>query len=704
MEGSQNRVNEEASELDREIAAEQAYVDRVYLHLDEATKAAESLAKEGYALGHIGHEGGLVERDAMVHHASRRIQAINAAHDGLVFGRLDMNDGETQYIGRIGVSDENHDVLLVDWRAPFAAAFYQATAEEPLGIVRRRVLRTQVDKIIGVEDELLDADAADDDITIIGEGALLASLSRARDHTMHSVVATIQKEQDDAIRAPVRGATIITGGPGTGKTVVALHRAAYLLYSDRRRFESGGVLVIGPSTVFMNYIERVLPSLGETAVSLRSLGSVVEGLNASRHDEARAATAKGSARMVKVLRHAVSGAQPGEVQSFRYFYRDNVLTLEAQQLDKIRRSLMSNGLKRNRAMEKAPGAVIEALWQQVDTERGLEKGRDFFARELIHDDRFIEFMEQWWPELDAVTVWRSLAERIIELGGRAFSADEYDAMIASWAKYDDPSIEDIALIDELRYLLGEVTTDSSEDEFEAIRQLMSFESEERTRGVTQSIDDDGFAHVLVDEAQDLSPMQWRMVGRRGRTASWTIVGDDAQSSWPVKEEQQLAREEALMSKDIHRFKLTKNYRNSKEIYDFAAPVARLAIDNPDLAHAVRVTNIEPIIETSSAADTRVNDIVNELLELVAGTVAVVTPLRDVDWVKTAVTDNPRVRILDALETKGLEFDAVVVYEPDAIVDESGTGWRTLYVVLTRATQRLVIIGQTNSWLEKLSAR
>lgn len=693
-------MNSKSHELEQEIAAEQAYVDLVYSQLDEATKAAESLAAEGYALGHVGHEGGLVERDAMVQHANRRIAAINAAYDGLVFGRLDMRDGEVQYIGRIGVHDAQHDVLLVDWRAPFASAFYQATAQDTKGIVRRRVLRSRFEKVTGIEDELLDAEAGRDDLVIFGEGALLASLTRARDHTMHSVVATIQKEQDDAIRAPARGATIITGGPGTGKTVVALHRAAYLLYNDRRRFESGGVLIVGPSSVFMDYIDGVLPSLGETAVTLRSLGAIVDGIVATRHDEPLAAFAKGSERMVKILRRAAVESQPGEPTRFQFFYRDDVLTLEAKDLEAIRANLMANGTKRNRAIEKAPAAVLNALWEQVTGERGQEKGRDFFARELIHDDKFIAFMENWWPPLDAVTVWKSLKDRIVNLGGRTFSAEEYAAIQTSWAAFEDPAIEDIPLIDELRYLLGEIEFEVESDEYAAIKQLMSFENEDRGLQATQSTEDDNYAHVLVDEAQDLSPMQWRMIGRRGRTASWTIVGDEAQSSWPSPAEQIAARNEALVNKELHEFKLTKNYRNSAEIYDFAAKIAQLAVSNPDLADAVRKTGIEPVIETTQDADRRLPEIVGEVLDLVSGTVAVVAPSRDVKWVQAAIEPNKRVRVLDALQTKGLEFDAVVVYEPDAIVEESPTGWRSLYVVLTRATNRLHTVGQTRLWLDK----
>ena len=222
----------------------------------------------------------------MVFQAAKRIAQLDAAHEGLVFGRLDLLptlDPEPRYIGRIGLRDDDRDSLLIDWRAPAAAVFYQATAAEPQDVVRRRVLRCAGPKVVGVEDELLDAEA-ETDLPIVGEGALMAQLSRARDRSMHSIVATIQAEQDKAIRAPSRGVVSISGGPGTGKTVVALHRAAFLLYSDRRRYETGGVLVVGPSGVFMRYIERVLPSLGETAVALRSLGEVVGGLRAIRHD------------------------------------------------------------------------------------------------------------------------------------------------------------------------------------------------------------------------------------------------------------------------------------------------------------------------------------------------------------------------------------------------------------------------------------
>jgi DNA helicase IV len=699
------------SEVERnELAVEQEYVDLVHARLEESAKVAQSLVKEGFARGHVGNEGGLVERDAMVYQASRRLSALNAAHDGLVFGRLNLLDGESRYIGRIGVRDEDREILLIDWRAPAAAVFYQATAQDPSGVVRRRVLRCTGDKVVALEDDLLDAANAPDDMVIIGEGALLASLSRARDSSMHSVVATIQKEQDEAIRAPSRGATIIGGGPGTGKTVVALHRAAYLLYTDRRRFESGGVLVVGPSTVFMNYIERVLPSLGETSVTLRSLGEVVDGVKAKHHDEPVAAAAKGSARMIPVLRRLASSPQPSEPTEFRYFYKDDVLTLDARELASIRRGLLAN-LKRNRAYSRVPAAVAAALWHKVSGERALDKGENGFLDTVSSDDRFAEFVEAWWPPVEAVDLWCALPDRIGELANGAFSTDELSALRESWVS-GEPKIEDVPLIDELRYLVGEVIREDDQDD-DLPRQMMSFERREREERddrlrSTSSIEDDSYAHVLIDEAQDLSPLQWRMLARRGRYASWTIVGDAAQSSWPNPTESADARAAALDGMPLHEFRLSTNYRNSAEIYELAAQVAQNAIANPDLADPVRRTGEHPehVVVDSTELLEHIAVETAATLEAVEGTVAVVAGRADVERVATHLSgltaEHQRLRVLDGLDTKGLEFDGVVVVEPDAITDESESGWRTLYVVLTRATQRLTTVGTTDRWRLRLN--
>lgn len=687
---------------ERELRHEQAYVDTVYERLEESTKVAKSLVAEGMARGHIGHEGGLVERDAMVYQASRRLSALHAAHDGLVFGRLDLTDGNARYIGRIGVRDADREIILIDWRAPAASVFYQATAQDPSGVVRRRVLRCRGDQVIGIEDELLDADAAPDDMVVIGEGALLASLSRARDSSMHSVVATIQKEQDEAIRAPARGATIIGGGPGTGKTVVALHRAAYLLYTDRRRFEAGGVLVVGPSGVFMNYIERVLPSLGETSVTLRSIGEVLDGLRTTVHAVPEVAALLGRSEMATVLARIVKAPQPGVPSRFEYFYRDDRLVLEASDLARIRRRAQGFGLP-NTARAAVREALVAALWERATGERALERGEEAFVDHLDGDERFESFVYEWWPELDPVQLWRSVPSRLGEVASDLFTTFEQQVLRRDWA--EDPTIEDVPLLDELRHLVGEVPA-LSEDDDHLPKHLMSFERQEREDRVQVSgnIEDDSYAHVLVDEAQDLSPMQWRMLGRRGRTASWTIVGDEAQSSWPDPAESIAARAEALGGMKVHRFRLSTNYRNSAEIYDFAATVAVRGLDRPDLAEAVRRTGIEPRHEVVPDPDllARVAAEAAELLEQVEGTVAVVAPPGRLTEVAAAVPADDRLRVLDPLDTKGLEFDAVVLVDADGIVADAVSGWRTLYVVLTRATQRLVTVGTTRTWLDQVT--
>ncbi|GAA4123600.1 AAA family ATPase [Nocardioides fonticola] len=721
-----------------EIAREQAFVDRVREQLALSARNAEQLAKEGHARGRLGHEGGLVERDAMVFQAAKRIAQLDAAHEGLVFGRLDLRpsiDDEPRYIGRIGLRDEERNSLLIDWRAPAAAVFYQATAAEPHGVLRRRVLRTKADVVLGVEDELLDGEAMAEaglDLPIVGEGALIAQLSRARDRSMHSIVATIQAEQDKAIRAPAKGVVAISGGPGTGKTVVALHRAAFLLYSDRRRYETGGVLVVGPSGVFMRYIERVLPSLGETAVALRSLGEVVDGVRATRRDEPAVADVKGSARMAELLRRAARQQAPDSPSDFRYFYRDDVLLLDRGTLGRVRRSLMSQG-RRNRQLPRVAGALLDQLWRQVRSERGRERGREAFEDDLLNDARFLEFAAAWWPALEARQVlgWLADPEFLARVGEGVITAEDQRLLLKSWSQgFADLSIDDVPLLDELRYALGDVPQRTEDDtDLEGtglldggrdVAELMTAADREFSSGrgwtpPTYRLEDDPFAHVLIDEAQDLTPMQWRMVGRRGRTATWTIVGDPAQSSWPVPEEAAAARAEALEGKQIHEFHLSTNYRNSSEIYAYAAAYARRVGLDADLPTAVRSTGVDPV-EVAGVADLEAatREAVAALAASVSGTVGIVVPVArrsevnswlaswsefadDAPHAREAIdstaapSGEDRIVVLTGLDTKGLEFDGIVVVRPQEIEDESATGRATLYVVLTRATQLLTTV-------------
>ena len=740
----------------REVAAEQRFVDRVHARLTTSTEAAQALAREGYDRGTLGHEGGLVERDAMVYQAARRIAQLDAAHEGLVFGRLDLDperdpgsESEARYIGRIGLRDEDRDVLLVDWRAPAAGVFYQATAAEPLGVLRRRVLQSRGHRVLGVDDELLDADTAAErgvDLPVVGEGALMAQLSRARDRSMHSIVATIQAEQDRAIRAPARGVVQISGGPGTGKTVVALHRAAYLLYADRRRYETGGVLVVGPSGVFMRYIERVLPSLGETAVALRSLGEVVEGVRATRHDEPAVADVKGSARMTEVLRRLARQQAPGSPSEFRVFWRDDVLRLDRGSLGRVRRQLMQQG-RRNRQLPRVARALVEALWRQVSSERGRERGREQLEADLLSDERFVDFATAWWPPLSAVEVlgWLREPELLARVADGVLSAEEQRLLVKSWPGASgsggpgpggasaELSVEDVPLVDELRYALGDVPL-RTDDDHERDDTLTAAEGavdlQELTTAAdreyapsgrawappTHRLEDDPYAHVLIDEAQDLTPMQWRMVGRRGRTATWTIVGDPAQSSWPVPEESAAARDAVLEGKPRHEFHLSTNYRNSAEIYAHAAAYAERADLHADLPTAIRSTGVEPQVRTDvEDLEAATREAVVAMAGEVAGTVGVVVPVArrsevnawlatwpelaaDAPHAREAVDSSAppsgedRVVVLTGLDTKGLEFDGIVVVRPSEIERESATGRATLYVVLTRATQLLTVLG------------
>ena len=699
---------------EQEIAREQAYVDRVYERLQAATATAQELAKEGHGRARLGHQGGLVERDAMVHEATRRIAALDAAREGLVFGRLDLRDGGTRYVGRIGLRDAEREPLLMDWRAPAASVFYRATPQDPLGVVRRRVLRCVGEKVVGVEDDLLDAGAAPADMVVVGDGALLAELTRARDRRMHSVVATIQREQDLAIRAPERGVTTISGGPGTGKTVVALHRAAYLLYANRRRFETGGVLVVGPSSVFMSYIDRVLPSLGETSVTLRSIGEVVPGVVADRHDPAAIAAVKGSARMRQLLARAAHDPAPDAPSDLRVFYRDDVLRLDRRALTALRRRLLTRGQRHNAVRPRVAPTLIDALWERVHGERARARGKEHFADHLLGSPDFTGFVDAWWPVLDPFEVFGWLTDRfrLLRYADGLLAVEEVDLLLESWAGEQlEPSIEDVPLIDELGHALGERPVEHQA--YDPLAELVDASVPEvttlaervaRRRSPTHPVEDEGYAHVLVDEAQDLSPMQWRMIGRRGRRASWTVVGDPAQSSWPYPDEAAAARIEALRGLPEQGFRLTTNYRNAKEIFDLAAVVGRAAIRDLDLPVAVRTTGEQPrqIVVEASELGAATRTAVAESAEAVDGTLAVVAPssrLSQVpDWLSGY--DPGRLSVLAALDSKGLEFDAVVVITPEEIAAESPTGLRTLYVVLTRATRRLTTVGTDPHWLPR----
>ncbi|KAB1911385.1 AAA family ATPase [Micromonospora sp. AMSO31t] len=694
--------------LEREIAVEQRHLDRVYARLAELRRSAADAEREGYRLARVGNFGALVERDAMVFHAAQRRHVLDAEHEGLVFGRLDLRTGQVLHVGRLGVRGENAETLVVDWRAPAAAAFYQATPAEPQGVVRRRTIQSSAEQVTRIEDDLLDPEAAPPEMAVVGDGALLATLSRATGHGMRDIVATIQREQDEAIRSPGSGVTIVSGGPGTGKTAVALHRAAYLLYSDRARYAGGGILVVGPSSVFVQYIASVLPSLGEETATLHSLGSLFPGVSATRTDPPEVAAVKGSLRMRRVLERAVRDAVPDSPGELRLLYRGELLRLERAELDAVRDRTLSRGARRNEVRRAAFDAVLAALWAQA---RKLRIGRlpeqPAFEDEIIERPEFREFLKAWWPRLHPrhVLGWLARPERLRRYAGGILSGAEIRLLTGAYRSLDGegPTIADVALLDELDALLGRPVQRArpKRDPFllaGGVRELSTAADRQRAaRAAARERPEDyrDYAHVVVDESQDVSPMQWRMVGRRGRLASWTVVGDPAQTAW-TGDPQELARarDQALGRRRRHRFELTTNYRNSAEI--FAVAAAEIHRVHPDLAlpTAVRSTGVAPVERTVPAADlpAATAAAARALLAEVEGTVGVITPVPRRDEVAGWLGDlGGRLQVVTSLQAKGMEYDGVVLVAPSEIRADPGSGVRTLYVALSRATQRLTTL-------------
>ncbi|MFI7427409.1 HelD family protein [Micromonospora sp. NPDC049836] len=695
--------------LEQEIAVEQRHLDRVYARLAELRRAAAEAEREGYRLARVGNFGALVERDAMVFHAAQRRYVLDAEHEGLVFGRLDLRTGQVLHVGRLGVRDENAETLVVDWRAPAAAAFYQATPAEPMGVVRRRTIQSSAEKVTRIEDDLLDPESAPPELAVVGDGALLATLSRATGRGMRDIVATIQREQDEAIRSPGNGVTIVSGGPGTGKTAVALHRAAYLLYSDRSRYAGGGILVVGPSSVFVEYIASVLPSLGEETATLHSLGSLFPGVSATRTDPPEVAAVKGSLRMRRVLERAVRDAAPGAPTELRLLYRGELLRLERAELDGIRDRALPRGARRNEVRRAGFDAVLAALYAQARTLRiGRLPEQPAFEDEIIDRPEFREFLKAWWPRLHPrhVLGWLARPERLRRYAGGVLSRAEIGLLVEAYRSLDGegPTIADVALLDELDALLGKPVQRRrpQRDPFQlagGVRELSTHADRQRAaRAAARERPEDyrDYAHVVVDESQDVSPMQWRMIGRRGRLASWTVVGDPAQTAW-TGDPQELtrARDQALGRRRRYRYELTTNYRNSAEIFAVAAAEIRRLYPDLALPSAVRSTGVAPVERVVPAAGLPAATVAaaRDLLAEVEGTVGVITPVPRRDEVAGWLDElgASRLQVVTSLQAKGMEYDGVVLVAPGEIRADPGSGVRTLYVALSRATQRLTTL-------------
>lgn len=713
---------------DRELESEQDYLTDLYDRLDGKRRRVR--AQYRAALGgpiDVQDGGTLVARDAEVRALARLAARLDVADHGLCFGRLDAVNGERLYVGRIGIFDEDndHETLLLDWRAPAARAFYIATAASPEGMRRRRQFHSLGRRLLDFTDEVFgrpDPDAGDDS-PLSSDAALLYAVNAPRGEGMRDIVATIQSEQDEIIRLDHPGVLVIEGGPGTGKTVVALHRVAYLLYTQRERIERHGVLVVGPNQAFMNHISRVLPSLGESEVVFMTVGDLLPGLHVTAEDTPEVARIKGSRAMLDVLAAAIADRQRVPEQPLEIPLGDVTMQIAADTAGWAIDEARASGLPHNAAR-----AVFRDIVTYVLTERGIARiGRGWLTREnkdawekvradlladLEDNERFLSALDQLWPVLEPHELLAELyssPERLRAAGADpALHRDIGDAWTTS----------DVPLLDELVDLLGR---DKAADD--AAAQALKEETD-YARGVLENmvahedlmddedhllaqdlIDAEGLAerfterdyrdlaeraaadrdwtyrHVVVDEAQELSEMDWRVLMRRCPSRSFTVVGDLAQrrsmagaTSWA----QML--EPYVPDRWIYR-SLSVNYRTPAEIMAVAADV--LADFAPDVRppESVRACGVAPwsrqVTEDQMAAA------IEEFVASEAdreGTSVVIGP----PGVPGAVAPS---------ETKGLEFDAVLVVEPDLILADGPRGAAELYVALTRATQRLGVVHQ-----------
>ncbi|HVV13351.1 ATP-binding domain-containing protein [Amycolatopsis sp.] len=743
-----------AADDNPDLAAEQDYVSQLYRKLDTERETAQrrltgALAQTG------GTPQARTERDVATTTYSERLTQLTSVEQGLCFGRLDFHDGETSYVGRLGLFDEEGDYepLLIDWRAPAARPFYLATAASPEGVRRRRHIRTLSRKVVGLDDEILDLRAADQghDLGLAGEAALLAALERRRTGEMSDIVATIQGEQDRIIRDELGGVLVVQGGPGTGKTAVALHRAAYLLYTYRQQLATRGVLVVGPNSTFLRYIGQVLPSLGETGVLLSTVGQLFPGVRAKGEDTREAAEIKGRAVLADVLADAVADRQQVPEDALRVDFEDDVLEVGRavceQARAKARGTLRPHNVARRVFVEQMLDALAEcaAGHLEVDLFEGvpeipLQDGESADAEVLDARDRaeiraelaesktVLAALDSLWPKLTPQRLLRELfasPERLDSAAGERLAQAERAQLVRPEKSRWTPA--DVPLLDELAELLGEDDTEEraarerreredrayAEGVLDILEQDEEIIDEEILR-VSDILDSELFAerqqrrseltaaeraardrrwtfgHVIVDEAQELSPMDWRLLMRRCPSRSMTLVGDVAQTGAPAGAS---AWGDVLSPYVADRWRLrelTVNYRTPAEIMALAA--AALAHVDPELRapDSVRESGVRPWQRPEAGTD--LPSIVDEeLAGADGGTVAVLCPAARLGAIRARLPEHERLSLLSVGEAKGLEFDGVVVVAPEEIVASSPRGWNDLYVALTRATRRLGVV-------------
>jgi DNA helicase IV len=761
-------------DVDADIAVEQDYVSLLYRHLDERRRYTAARLAEVLRAPTTGTPQALTERDAAAAMYAQQLANLDGVEQGLCFGRLDLHsdcgddpsddpdDGAgngRRYVGRLGLLDEEHDYqpLLIDWRAPAARPFYTATAARPEGVRRRRHIRTRSRTVLGVDDEVLDlSDSAAAEppsaTSLTSEAALMAALAESRTGRMSDIVATIQAEQDRIIRAKPQGVLVVQGGPGTGKTAVALHRAAYLLYTHRRQLAKRGVLVVGPNSTFLRYIEHVLPSLGETSVLLCTVAQLHPGLHARGVESDETAAVKGRPEMAKVVAAAVRDRQRVPVEPIELVVDGQAIRLDRAVCLPARTRARRSRRPHNEAKRIFFREVVAALAEQVAAGLGagllgsaglLDRGDLADIRSELRDSpELTAALESLWPTLSPEQLLRDLyadPQLLASATRRLLHGADRDLLARA---APDPAAEpddvwtpaDVPLLDEAAELLGSDGSAEAAREAAALREELQYaqgvldildldeDLDPELLRATDLIDADRLAdrqrarryestaeraaadrtwtygHVIIDEAQELSPMAWRVLMRRCPSRSMTVVGDLAQTgnragagSWADVLGPYVADRWRLEQ-------LTINYRNPAEIAQLADRV--LAAIDVDVTppQSVRHTGVPPrYVAAGALADTLPAVVAEEAAAVGNGRVAVLGPAAQLAGLRTLVPtasnvdlDAP-ITVLTVAQAKGLEFDTVVLVDPAAIMAESPRGLNDLYVALTRTTNRLCIV-------------
>lgn len=747
------------SSYSAQLHEEQQAVSRAYDRLDALRAQVRARLDTVRAAGSHGSPTQRTERDSFATMYEDRLTQLRAVEDRLVFGRLDNAKGEHRYIGRLGLSDERHEPILTDWRAEAARPFYEATPSSHGDIVMRRHITLNFREVVGVEDEVLDVHSdqvgqASSAGTLTGEGALLASLNAKRTGKMTDIVATIQAEQDRIIRADLNQAVVVQGGPGTGKTAVALHRAAYLLYTHRRALERSGVLVIGPSSTFLHYIDQVLPSLGETGVVSRTIADLIPGVIATGHDNPRAAKLKGERRMAKAIANAVAAREriPSELPTIRINgFTCPMLRVDLEQaITDAKRTRQPHNKARESFVHSMLIVMRNRYVEQLDYTPEQAELNDVM-QQLRMNDALRKTLNLAWLPMTGTWLVDQLFAKPDQLRRFAPWLEERDIRTLTRPKGSPFTISDVPLLDEAMELLGpdpkavarQKALDAKRAEEEQFAQDTLAQAGIGSGIITSQMLVDNingmdaeltaqragadrewtYGHVVVDEAQELTAMDWRMLIRRCPSRSFTIVGDVAQTSALGGTRSWRRMMDPLFGPHNWSLnELTINYRNPKEVSQLACDFASAEGLYISTVNAVRGVADSVRRLTLTDESLLADAVAHQAIDLVrahvgadgTGRVAIIAPdallasLRARVYAELRQTLAPKeferlssqsswdeqVTICSTRTVKGLEYDAVMVVQPGRIEEDAPSrivAASDLYVAMTRPTQRLLIV-------------